>query len=92
MSGEIDRRIDQIVKNVIDERKLARIGYDFFRKSTPIKSGRARKSTVLRDSDIRADYPYAGRLDQGYSKQAPDGMSNPTVKHIQEYIQRELRK
>ena len=49
---------------------------------TPIDKGRARRSTKLTGKNIKADYPYAGRLDTGYSKQAPTGMTNPTQTFI----------
>jgi hypothetical protein len=53
--------------------------YNFFVKTTPIDTGHARKSTKLvGNKTIEASYPYAQRLDEGYSKQAKDGMSKPT--------------
>ena len=45
---------------------------------TPIDKGNARRKTRLKNKDtIEANYPYAKRLDEGYSKQAPDGMTKP---------------
>jgi len=44
---------------------------------TPIRSGNARRNTNLVGNQIQAHYPYAQRLDQGYSKQAPRGMTKP---------------
>ena len=35
---------------------------------------------------INADYPYAKRLDQGYSKKAPRGMSKPTGEFIKALV------
>lgn len=44
---------------------------------TPIRSGNARRNTNLVGNQIQAHYPYAQRLDQGWSKQAPRGMTKP---------------
>jgi hypothetical protein len=49
-----------------------------FVKLTPIRSGNARRNTYLRGNDtIAANYAYAQRLDEGHSRQAPDGMTKP---------------
>jgi hypothetical protein len=51
---------------------------DKFISLTPIRTGNARSNTVLRNNkEIVAAYPYAQRLDQGWSKQAPNGMTKP---------------
>ena len=60
--------------------------YKFFRDHTPIRSGNARRHTSLKGDEIRAEYPYAGRLDEGYSRQAPAGMTAPTVKYIEQTL------
>jgi hypothetical protein len=52
--------------------------YTFFKAHTPIRTGNARSRTVLKKDTIIAAYPYAQRLDDGYSRQAPDGMTKPT--------------
>jgi len=44
---------------------------------TPIRSGNARRNTILQRDTIRANYPYAQRLDEGYSRQAPQGITRP---------------
>lgn len=50
-----------------------------FVENTPIDKGRARRATKLRSKkQILADYPYAQRLNEGYSKQSPEGMLKPT--------------
>jgi hypothetical protein len=56
--------------------------YTFFKAHTPIRSGNARRSTFLSKDTIVGAYPYAQRLDDGYSPQAPDGMSKPTEAYI----------
>ena len=64
----------------------------FWKKITPKRSGNAKKRTVLKKNIILARYPYAERLDNGWSKQAPKGMFDPTVKHIRKISKRFLRK
>ena len=61
--------------------QLVRDGYDFFVRETPRRTGRARSSTKLQGNKINADYPYAERLDQGASNQAPRGMVEPTQEY-----------
>jgi hypothetical protein len=57
--------------------------YTFFKAHTPIRTGNARSRTVLKKDTIIAAYPYAQRLDDGYSRQAPDGMTKPTEAFVQ---------
>jgi len=58
--------------------KLPDQGLDKFKSLTPIKSGNARRNTDLKNNnEIVADYPYAQRLDRGWSRQAPVGMILP---------------
>lgn len=59
--------------------EVAGEAYKIFRSHTPIRSGNARRKTVLDNkTTINANYPYAVRLDKGASNQAPDGMTKPT--------------
>lgn len=58
----------------------------FFQSHTPVRSGNARSRTVLKNETIVAAYPYAKKLDQGASAQAPDGMSKPTRDYIQKTV------
>ena len=63
--------------------KLPDEAYKVFVQETPIRSGNARRNTKLKGKkEIIADYPYAERLDQGYSKQSPEGMIKPTEQYI----------
>jgi hypothetical protein len=64
----------------------------YFHDITPIRSGNARRSTYLRKTTISAEYPYAERLDEGYSKQAPKGMTTPTEKEVQRLVDVFVRK
>ena len=67
--------------------------YDYFVAQTPIKTGNARRNTDLdkpKDT-IYADYDYAGRLDAGASRQAPNGMIEPTQRFIKREFDRIIK-
>lgn len=66
--------------------------FKFYKKETPKKSGNARNKTTLRGDKIRSGYPYAGRLDEGWSKQSPDGMTEPTIEYMEKEVDRQVRK
>lgn len=68
------------------------IAHREFVKNTPKRSGRARRNTRLRGSVIDANYNYAVPLEQGSSKQAPNGMSDPTIKYMEQYLRRQVKK
>jgi hypothetical protein len=60
--------------------------HKFFVDNTPVRSGNARQRTRLQGDSIVADYAYAERLNEGYSKQNPNGMVDPTVEHIEKVL------
>lgn len=66
--------------------RLPQDTYTFFKAHTPIRTGRARRNTFLKKDDIVGAYPYAQRLDEGYSKQAPDGMTKPTEAYFKKRL------
>ena len=74
--------IGRSVTERVDE--IANIYEEEARKATPIRSGRARRSwtkDVNRQGfKVENNVPYIGRLEEGYSKQAPKGISRPTVR------------
>jgi len=78
------------IKSTLTEKNLARVGHAEFKKVTPIKTGNARKNTDLMGNAIDANYPYALSLNQGSSKQAPKGMTEPTIEAIRAYIEKQL--
>lgn len=53
------------------------------RSNTPVRSGRARAGWELADKEpgwrLNNQVPYIERLDRGWSKQAPRGMSKPVL-------------
>lgn len=60
--------------------------------NTAKRSGNARSKTTLNGNTIKAAYPYAERLDKGWSKQTPQGMSKPTERFIQQELRKKIRK
>ena len=84
ISSTLNRKISGL-------QKLPQQGYDHFKSITPIKSGNARRRTRLQGSSIKADYPYATRLDTGWSRQAPKGMSDPTVEFMRKIVSKLMR-
>lgn len=59
--------------------KLPQDSLDKFQSLTPIRSGNARSNTYLSNNNsvIKGNYPYATKLDSGWSRQAPRGMIGP---------------
>jgi len=90
----VDIRVGQNnVQNMLSriQKELAAYPQDAeveFKKLTPVRTGNARRHTALngQKTEIRADYPYAQRLDDGYSPQAPRGMTDPFLKWSQRRI------
>lgn len=82
------RKIEKIEN---DLEKLPKEAFKVFKEATPIRNGNARRNTRLSGTVINANYPYARRLDNGYSKQAPDGMINPTVEFVKQRVKEIFR-
>lgn len=59
---------------------------------TPRRTGNARRKTRLRGDVIDANYDYAQQLDRGSSRQAPQGMSEPTKQYIKTLADKAIRK
>jgi len=78
------QRLQQVYRNLPD------VALDAWVKNTPKDSGNARRKTKLEGNDIVANYPYAERLDKGYSKQARNGMSKPTLEAIERYLRQKV--
>lgn len=83
-TGNINAAIRRI------ERELPGIASDAhkeFVKKTPVDSGNARRRTAFRNGNtIDARYNYANRLNQGWSRQADNGMTDPTVEFIRSRV------
>lgn len=81
----------RLLKTAMDG--LAEAALAEFIKNTPVKTGNARRRTRLENEDtIVANYPYAQKLDEGYSKQSPAGMVKPTEDWIEAEVTRRLRR
>ncbi len=66
--------------------------YKEFVDITPIDTGNARRRTSLQNNKIiRARYAYASRLDKGWSRQAPRGMTRPIKEWMKQRIRQILR-
>jgi hypothetical protein len=85
----LQARINKI-KRVLDPNNLANVGFPVFYRNTPVKTGYARNHTQKINDEISANYPYARRLDNGWSKQSPNGMVKPTIAAIRAYIKAQL--
>jgi len=73
-------------------KELPEFAFNSFVGYTPFRSGNAVSKTRLNRTVIEANYPYAKRLDEGYSKQARRGMTEPTFKDIERYLRKTIRK
>lgn len=85
-TGNIDRALRRIRENIDDIRTDA---HREFVRVTPIKTGNARRNTDLRGSEIQANYDYSLKLEKEHtSRQAPQGMSEPTIDYIKDLVRR----
>lgn len=97
MKVSVDKSRDNITKTLQSvQRELATIPTLAHREMvqlTPKDKGNARNRTTLYSkSVIQANYPYAKRLDEGYSKQAPNGMTKPLRDWLSRKLQLIMRK
>lgn len=104
MASNCVRRLNKVLE-VLDEKNISTVAYDAFKDNTPVgdpnrwktkykpknyKPGNARRKTVLKNNEIQANYPYAQRLEEGYSSQAPKGMTEPTLEKVRDYVYQQL--
>lgn len=102
--SNIVKRLNTVLET-LDDKNVSKIAYDSFKNNTPVgdpnrwkikykpknyKPGNARRNTVLKNNEIQANYPYAQRLEEGYSSQAPKGMTEPTLQDIRDYVYNKL--
>ncbi len=85
--NNIIKKLDEI-SILLDENKLAVEGAKFMRSITPVQSGNARRNTNSNGNMIEASYPYAKRLDEGWSQQNQIGLIDPTIKHLEDLIKK----
>jgi hypothetical protein len=98
MASNIVDRLNKVL-STLNNQNIAKEAYTKFKDVTPVKSGNAKRSTKLQGTTINADYAYANVLDKGRhmtrrgmrgSDQAPKGMTEPTIKHIRDYVKQKL--
>ena len=87
--SELTKKLDEASKL---KSKVMKKALPIFVGYTPIRTGNARSRTHLSNNTIIARYPYAQRLEEGYSKQAPNGMTAPTAKDMISIIKDLIRK
>jgi len=91
---KIDKRqVDKLFGQIKDlPETVMEQGGKFFKDTTPVRSGNARSNTKTnakaKNPVINAKYGYAGRLDEGWSKQAPRGMTGPTEDKLDQLVDR----
>lgn len=79
---------NQLANAVTDAvRQISRNLFAEVKRFTPVKSGRARDGWKFRKRNefqygISNKVPYIQRLDEGYSKQAPNGIVRPAVQEV----------
>lgn len=83
--SKIQARLDEVERKV---RQIKDRAHEKFQEVTPIRTGNAKSKTRRIADGVEADYPYADRLNEGYSRQAPKGMTEPTVEEIQNFVRR----
>lgn len=82
----------QYLEKYITGEKMTDVAYPAFYKNTPVKTGNARNHTSKTKNEIDAAYPYAKRLDEGYSRQSPKGMVEPAIQAVRDYVKKTLGK
>lgn len=102
--SNIGDRLNKVL-DVLDDNRISQYAYKSFKDNTPLgdpsrwktkykpknyKPGNARRKTVLRGNQIEANYPYAQRLEEGWSSQAPKGMTEPTLEDVRKYVYAKL--
>lgn len=74
------KKLEQLAQELPSE------AHEHFRSITPIDTGNARSKTKRSGDSIRGDYDYVNKLNNGYSRQARDGMTDPTVEFMRDKI------
>lgn len=67
---------------------IVREGHREFVRVTPKDTGNAKRKTDLIRNEIQGNYPYSVKLQNGYSKQAPDGMRDDAIARMRTVIRK----
>lgn len=95
MKFKVDSRVvDKMFKDLSEMPELVmKDTYTTYKNTTPVRSGNARNRTKLESKlKIGGRYPYAGRLDDGWSKQSPQGMTEPSLKALDGFIKNYIKR
>tara|TARA_B100001057_G_scaffold501139_1_gene621011 strand:+ start:6307 stop:6597 length:291 start_codon:yes stop_codon:yes gene_type:complete len=89
MQGKANMRsLEKQVESLIND--VAQHTFKTAKSLTPVRSGRARdnwtKDTTRQGFEVENTVPYIGHLDKGSSKQAPRGITKPTVRKVTGFI------
>jgi hypothetical protein len=90
VAADLNRELDQTV------RLISQDYFELVKDKTPVKSGRAKRGWRLKKQrkfaySVNNRVPYIGRLDEGYSKQAPRGMTRPAAREVLRTTRRRIR-
>ena len=85
------REVDKMFEDLLDmDKDVMADALPKFKENTPVATGNARQNTKLKKRKknyaIHASYPYAGRLDEGWSSRRPKGMTAPTERDIDSLV------
>ena len=89
VKNSISYSVQKVQKSL---KQVPQKAYTYWVSITPVDSGNARNRTKLSKDTIRANYAYAERLDRGWSKQAPIGMSKPTTSYVKQLVKSIMKK
>jgi hypothetical protein len=94
MKFKIDSRIFEKRMDKLEEIPELTMDKAFpvLRNETPVRTGNARNKTKHVRLKIKSNYSYAGRLDEGWSNQAPKGFTSPTIDFIKKFIRKQVGK
>lgn len=82
-------KFNKLMTNLENNAKgLSKGAHQVFVENTPKNTGNARQRTKLQGDTIIADYDYSKKLDDGFSKKNPQGMTAPTEKWIEQEFNR----
>ena len=85
-----NRELDQLVRLISTDL------LDTVKEKTPVKSGRAKRGWRLKKEgklkyNVSNRVPYISRLDEGYSNQAPKGITRPATREVLNRANRRTR-
>jgi len=81
VTTELTDTVSQMVRQISQDL------FNTIKGKTPVRSGRAKRAWRFKKQSETAykvsnNVPYIERLDEGYSKQAPRGMTRPALREV----------